>query len=177
MRAYGLLSKDNFYYTNADALKAGKPSKTVKDAFQKAKGGLLFVDEAHRLGVDERSSKQAIGTLLIEAEAQLGSVQVILAGYPDPMQKLMRTDPGLQSRFPTRIHIENYTILELCEIAKRYAATKGVRFSKTLPFTLEKYVEYLIDDGLNARDMIRRTDAALAKRTNRLFLQAPFQAR
>jgi len=121
-------------------------------------------------GVDERASKQVIGTLLTEVEAQLGTVQVVLAGYPDPMQKLMRTDPGLQSRFPTRIHIDDYTIIELCEIAKRYAATKGVRFHKRLPKKLEKYVEYLIDEGLNARDMERRTDAALAKRTNRLFL-------
>ena len=59
------------------------PSVTVKEAFKKAKGGLLFIDEAHRLGIDERASKQVIGTLLTEVEAQLGTVQVVLAGYPD----------------------------------------------------------------------------------------------
>ena len=76
----------------------------------------------------------------------------------------------MQSRFPTRIHIDDYTIVELCEISKRYAATKSVRYHRKLLPKLLKYVEYLIDEGLNARDMIRRTDAALAKRTNRLFL-------
>ena len=72
---------------------------------------------------------QAITALLEEVEANHGSVQVILAGYPDEMQRLMRTDPGLTSRFPTRIHIDDYTLRNWLKFPGDTPPKKALRLS------------------------------------------------
>jgi SpoVK/Ycf46/Vps4 family AAA+-type ATPase len=174
LRAYGLLTRDNFVQTSASKLKNGKPGENLTVAFKQAQGGLLFIDEAHGLAINERASRQVLDRLLTEVEDSLGTVQVVLAGYTTEMNKLMRVDPGLKSRFPSQITLDDYSISELVEISRRYAAKKAaVAFEKGLGTKLEQYIEFLYDDTAkagNGRLMERMTDTALTKRQNRLFL-------
>ena len=80
-----------------------------------ALGGCLFLDEAYALsgGRDgERGdsfSDEALRTLLTEIEANRNSLCVVLAGYKGAMTHLMSADPGLVRRFPTRIHLDDYS--------------------------------------------------------------------
>ena len=141
LRSFGVVTKDNFVETSASQLKSGKGADNVRAAFKQAHGGVLFIDEAHGLTLGDRASKEVVTALLTEVENKLGEVQVILAGYPDEMQKFMRVDPGMASRFPTRIHIDDYSLPELAEIARRYASKKNLAFEKGLGLRLEKYIE------------------------------------
>ena len=48
------------------------------------------------------------------------STLVILAGYPTEMNKMLKSNPGLRSRFPIHLHFDNYTVAELVDIATGY---------------------------------------------------------
>ena len=44
---------------------------------------------------------------------------IILAGYEDKMQQMLRTNPGLQERFPLQFYFDDYNADELMEMAHR----------------------------------------------------------
>ena len=95
-----------------------------------AMGGVLFIDEAYALhneayaGGDAFGS-EAVSTLLKRAEDDRERLVIVLAGYTDHMARLLRSNPGLASRFSTRIAFPSYTVAELCEIAQVVACHAG----------------------------------------------------
>lgn len=82
---------------------------------QKAKGGVLFIDEAYSLGGDQYG-REAIDTLVKEMEDNRDDLVVIVAGYPLPMEMFIAQNPGLASRFRTHIEFPDYTEDELVAI-------------------------------------------------------------
>ena len=48
---------------------------------------------------------------------------VVLAGYDQPMQRMLDSNPGLRSRFPTILQFPPYTAEELGEIFRRMTGT------------------------------------------------------
>lgn len=54
---------------------------------------------------------------------------VILAGYPDEMTRLVSTNPGIKSRFPTQVRFEDYAEVELMQISEQMLATDGFSLS------------------------------------------------
>jgi SpoVK/Ycf46/Vps4 family AAA+-type ATPase len=91
-----------------------------------AMGGVLFVDEAYSLHNGGYSGGDAFGaeavqTLLKRAEDDRDRLVIVLAGYTDDMDRFLRSNPGLASRFGTRITFPSYQPAELVEIAKRLA--------------------------------------------------------
>ena len=128
--AYGVLKKDVFIEANALELKGeyvGQTAPRVMSTVRSAIGGVLFLDEAYALaGENKRDcfSDEAIRTLLTEVENNRTSVMVILAGYRDKMSRLMRADPGMNRRFPNRVHLPDYTPEQLVQIAEEKASTR-----------------------------------------------------
>lgn len=96
------------------------------DAIEAAQGGILFIDEAYQLYQpnDPRDpGKFVIETLLTSlADESKRDWMLILAGYPEPMMKLLEMNPGFKSRIPeTNIyHFEDFSQEELMEIARNY---------------------------------------------------------
>ena len=91
-----------------------------------AMGGVLFIDEAYSLHNEGYSSGDAFGaeavqTLLKRAEDDRDRLVIVLAGYTDDMDRFLRSNPGLASRFSTRITFPSYQPSELVEIAQRLA--------------------------------------------------------
>jgi SpoVK/Ycf46/Vps4 family AAA+-type ATPase len=135
MRAYGILKSDHEIFIERNGLELkgeflGESGPKVKRAVSAAMGGCLFVDEAYSLaegsqdagGGGDAFSKDAIRTLLTEVENNRTSCLVVLAGYKDKMQRLMRMDPGLDRRFPQRLHIPDYNkgqLAQICQIKAR----------------------------------------------------------
>lgn len=113
----------------------GQTAHRTREAIKKAMGGLLFVDEAYSLarGGERDFGKEAIDTLVKAMEDHRGQFVVVLAGYPEPMQAFLRTNPGLHSRFPLMIEFPDYTDVELFKIAesmfgqRQYVLSKGAR--------------------------------------------------
>ena len=109
----------------------GQTAPKVKSLFRRAKGNVLFIDEAYSL-VDGRRGlygDEAINTLVQEMENNREDTIVILAGYPDKMQQFLDTNPGLTSRIAFHINFDDYTEEELYEILMSMASKSGVRLS------------------------------------------------
>ena len=109
----------------------GWTADTVKKAFARAKGGVLFIDEAYSL-VDDRDGSfgdEAINTIVQEMENRRDQVVVIFAGYPKKMEKFLDKNPGLRSRIAFHVQFDDYTEDELCDIAKLMAKKQDLRLT------------------------------------------------
>ena len=108
----------------------GQTAPLVKEAFKRAKGSVLFIDEAYSLVEKEGLyGDEAINTIVQEMENNRQDTVVIFAGYPDEMEKFLRKNPGLRSRISHNIHFEDYSSDELCQISKQIAEQKGIFFT------------------------------------------------
>ncbi|MGV8850783.1 MAG: AAA family ATPase [Propionibacteriaceae bacterium] len=125
-KALGLLSKGQLIEVDRSELVAGYLGQTAiktSEVCAKAKGGVLFIDEAYSLAGDQYG-EEAINTLVKEMEDNRQDLVVIVAGYPKPMAKFIDENPGLSSRFRTTIEFDDYTDDELIGIF-RGMASKG----------------------------------------------------
>jgi len=106
-----------------------KTNKLVDSAM----GGVLFIDEAYSLnnvGYDggDAFGAEAVQTLLKRAEDDRDRLVIVLAGYPDDMDRFLRSNPGLASRFGTRVTFPSYSPDELVKIAGLLAEGADDRF-------------------------------------------------
>jgi SpoVK/Ycf46/Vps4 family AAA+-type ATPase len=106
-----------------------KTNKLVDSAI----GGVLFIDEAYSLHNDGYSGGDAFGseavqTLLKRAEDDRDRLVIVLAGYPGDMDRFLRSNPGLASRFSTRVTFPSYTPADLVQIATLLAEQAGDMF-------------------------------------------------
>ena len=112
--AMGTLPKGHVVETDRSGLVAeyaGQTAGKTNELCDSAKGGVLFIDEAYSLvdaSGDDAFGREAIQTLLKRMEDDRESMAVILAGYSDEMDQMIRSNPGLSSRVNTTIEFEDY---------------------------------------------------------------------
>ncbi|MEV5828598.1 AAA family ATPase [Spirillospora sp. NPDC052242] len=132
----GLLSSGHLVeVTRADLVAEyiGQTAPRVRAAVERALGGVLFVDEAYALapadpyaGGDRRDfGHEAIAELLRLMEEHRGDLVVIVAGYKTEMERFVKANPGLESRFPKFLHFPDYSDDELVAIFEFMAAEDG----------------------------------------------------
>ena len=105
----------------------GQTAPMVQNVFQRAKGGVLFIDEAYSL-LEERRGEfgdEAINMIVQEMENNRKDTIVIFAGYPDEMDEFFLRNQGLRSRVPFRVNFEDYNVEEMLDICKLEAFKKG----------------------------------------------------
>ena len=109
----------------------GQTADKVKDIFRRAKGKLLFIDEAYSLveNWEGEYGDEAINTIVQEMENNRQDTIVIFAGYPDKMESFFSRNPGLRSRVPFRISFSDYSEEELLQIAELEAKKRGFSIS------------------------------------------------
>ncbi|UQX55794.1 AAA family ATPase [Cytobacillus pseudoceanisediminis] len=101
----------------------GQTAIKTKKKIREALGGVLFIDEAYSL-LSQTSGdfgKEVIDTLVDEMTKHNENLVVVLAGYPNEMEKLLSSNPGLKSRFKKFFHFKDYSTAELLEIIISYA--------------------------------------------------------
>ncbi|MFI7080364.1 right-handed parallel beta-helix repeat-containing protein [Micromonospora sp. NPDC049903] len=106
----------------------GHTAHRTKEAFERARGGVLFIDEAYTLApLDARNDfgREAIDTLVKLMEDHRDEVVVIAAGYETEMAAFLAANAGLQSRFTRRIHFDDYSPDELVAIFEGLARASG----------------------------------------------------
>ena len=155
----------------------------LRAAVNEARGGVLFIDEAHQLASDDSVSGNQTGRGILEELVPImedpefrASTCLILAGYTGPMEEMLKTDQGFASRFPirNRIRFTNYSAEELVQIMEQFAAKKheilDESFKKRTLVALSKYLPEVRSDFGNAR-WIRDQyiPHACAKRDERLL--------
>ena len=134
-KALGILEKGHMVETDRQGLVAGFIGQTAIKTAEKideAKGGVLFIDEAYALTASHPQSgdygQEAIQTLLKRMEDERGVFFVFVAGYPDNMERFLKANPGLSSRFDKILKFEDYDPDELREIAIKMVHDKGLKF-------------------------------------------------
>lgn len=120
-RELGLLTKGQLVETDRSGLVAGYVGQTalkVKDVVNKAIGGVLFIDEAYSLsnGTDNDFGREAIDTLVKLMEDHRDDLVVIVAGYTGEMQRFLKSNTGLVSRFNKFLAFPDYSDYELIRI-------------------------------------------------------------
>merc|ERR1719401_1544228 len=127
LRAHGVLKKDVFIERNALELKGeycGQTAPKIKEIFDMAIGGCVFLDEAYALANGDKFSNEAIRMLLTEVENHRTEVLVVLAGYKDKMEVLMNADPGLARRFPHALKLPDYAATDIARITRGVAENR-----------------------------------------------------
>ena len=118
----GLLSKGHFMEVSRTDLIAGYQGQTahkVKEVIEKAKGGVLFIDEAYSITENDHSDsygRECLTELTKALEDYREDLVVIVAGYTEPMKQFFESNPGLKSRFNNFIEFDDYNARELMDI-------------------------------------------------------------
>lgn len=118
----GLLSKGHFVEVSRTDLIAGYQGQTalkVKKVIERAKGGVLFIDEAYSITENDHSDsygRECLTELTKALEDYREDLVVIVAGYTEPMNSFFESNPGLKSRFNTFISFDDYSAEEMDKI-------------------------------------------------------------
>ncbi|GHB74340.1 hypothetical protein GCM10010331_72870 [Streptomyces xanthochromogenes] len=153
--ALGLLGGDHLVEAQRADLVGeflGQTAVKANELIDSALGGVLFVDEAYSLSNSGYSKGDAYGdealqVLLKRAEDNRDHLVVILAGYPEGMDRLLATNPGLSSRFTSRVDFPSYRPLELTSIGEVLAAENGDAWDEEALDELRSISGHVVDQG------------------------------
>ncbi|MBT2207742.1 AAA family ATPase [Actinomadura sp. NEAU-AAG7] len=150
----------------------GTALKTA-DAFERAKGGVLFVDEAYALARETTGTdfgQEAIDTLVKLMEDHRDEVVVIAAGYSAEMREFLSANPGLKSRISRTVEFENYAPAELLQIVELQAGKDGYRLAgDARTAVLDHFTAVKRDASFgNGRAARRVFEAAVERQAQRL---------
>ncbi|MCB5180613.1 AAA family ATPase [Streptomyces antimicrobicus] len=153
--ALGLLGGDHLVEAQRADLVGeflGQTAVKANELIDSAIGGVLFVDEAYSLSNSGYSKGDAYGdealqVLLKRAEDNRDHLVVILAGYPAGMDRLLAANPGLSSRFTTRVDFPSYRPAELTAIGEVLAAADGDRWDEEALEELRSISGHVVEQG------------------------------
>jgi SpoVK/Ycf46/Vps4 family AAA+-type ATPase len=172
----GVVSKGQLIEANRSDLVAGYVGQTAiktQEVIDKAKGGILFIDEAYMLdGEGQDFGQEAIDTLLKAMEDYRDDFVVIVAGYTDLMKGFIDSNPGLKSRFTRYINFEDYSAEELLQIFKGLCKNYEYVLSKDAETPLLDYFKDIVskkDDSFgNAREVRNYFESVVSNQANRI---------
>ena len=139
----GILSKGHLIETDRSGLVGGYVGQTAiktQEVIKSALGGILFIDEAYALANTSENDygREAIDTLLKAMEDNRDDFIVIVAGYPELMEKFLNSNPGLESRFNKFIYFDDYNGEDLYKIFISMCVDSSLKLD-------EKAEDYAID--------------------------------
>ncbi|MYW45847.1 AAA family ATPase [Streptomyces sp. SID161] len=120
----------------------GSTAIRTQEAFERARGGVLFIDEAYALSPQDAGrdfGKEAIDTLVKLMEDHRDAVVVIVAGYTEEMERFLSVNPGVASRFSRTITFGDYGPEELLRIVEQQADEHEYRLVPSAAEALVKY--------------------------------------
>jgi SpoVK/Ycf46/Vps4 family AAA+-type ATPase len=122
----------------------GQTAPQTKEMIDKARGGILFIDEAYALmregDTAQDFGQEAIEVILKEMSDGPGDIAIIVAGYPKEMSHFLSSNPGLRSRFNLFFEFEDYLPQDLLKIATFAAEKKSVAFTEQSKAFLYEHV-------------------------------------
>ncbi|GAA1982186.1 AAA family ATPase [Amycolatopsis minnesotensis] len=154
----------------------GHTARRTTEAFDRARGGVLFIDEAYALSSGSGSGgghdfgREAIDTLVKLMEDHRDEVVVIAAGYEREMAGFIAANPGLSSRFSHRIRFADYSADELVTIFNQHADTSGYECTGPTVAALRAHFAAVqrgnsFGNGRYARQVLDSAIASHARRT------------
>ena len=173
----GILTKGHLVETDRSGLVAeyaGQTGPKTNRVIDSALDGVLFVDEAYSLVAaegDDPFGREAIQTLLKRMEDDRRRLVVILAGYPDEINALLTSNPGLSSRFSRQLLFEDFAPADLGRIfghlcqQNHYAIPRLTRVKLMLGFAwLHARRDRHFGNGRTVRNVFEQSIRCLANR-------------
>ena len=133
----------------------GATAGKTKEILKQSLNGVLFIDEAYSLTNNKNGSSKDYGQEALEEILKFmsdkeGQVVVIVAGYKKEMQEFINSNPGLESRFNTKIEFEDYTEEELYEIFERLCQKNDFDIEEgSKPYIIEHFTKAIAEKGIN----------------------------
>ena len=157
----------------------GQTAIKTTEAFDEAAGGVLFIDEAYALSrgpefaFQDAFGLEAVDTIVKLMEDRRDDLVVIAAGYPEPMNDFINSNPGLKSRFSRTIYFHDYTDIELWSIFESMASDHGYLLGPGVAATaLTRVSEIPRDENFaNARSVRNIFEGAIALHALRMAEQ------
>ncbi len=173
----GLLQRGHVVETDRSSLVAGYVGQTAiktGEVINSALDGVLFIDEAYTLasGSENDFGKEAIDTLLKAMEDKRDRLAVIVAGYSEQMQKFIKANPGLQSRFTRYIDFKDYNPADLMSIVQARFTASQFKLTPEAEKKLFRVVEGAYNNRTknfgNAREMRELQEKIIEQQAERL---------
>ena len=153
----------------------GQTATQTAEVIAKAMGGVLFIDEAYSLTVSKGQGdfgQEAVDTLLKAMEDNRDDLVVIVAGYTELMEQFLDSNPGLRSRFGTRILFEDYTADELMGILLMNLKKQEYRLTAEAEVKAREIITARVENKpenfANARDVRNFMEKAIANHATRV---------
>ena len=173
------LSQGQMIETDREGMVAGYVGQTatkVDAIVTEAKGGVLFIDEAYALSqnVGNDYGAEAVNTLLKRMEDFRDDFAVVVAGYDEPMQVFIDSNPGLRSRFNRYFHFDHFSPDELFAIFEIYCKKSDFVLTEEAKEKLKDTFELLYekrDDSFGNARVIRNVfEKVIQKQANRIVM-------
>lgn len=175
----GILSKGTLTETDRSGLVAGYVGQTalkVKETVERALGGVLFIDEAYALAPEHAANDfggEAIDTLVKLMEDHRDDLVIIVAGYTDEMQRFLKANTGLYSRFNKFISFADYTKEELLQILDSMAEDAGFCLTEGARAKVEQMLARMDETAAkefgNARGIRNLFERLVSNQANRII--------
>ncbi|MEU9450303.1 right-handed parallel beta-helix repeat-containing protein [Streptomyces sp. NPDC048277] len=186
LKALGLLRRGHLVEVDRTALVGeyvGHTGPKTTAAFNRALGGVLFIDEAYSLApafAGNDFGTEAVATLVKLMEDHRDDVVVIAAGYPGDMHRFIGSNPGLASRFGRTLLFEDYEPAELVSIVEYQAGQHRYELTPTARTELVGLFEAMprgegFGNGRSARQIFQETTERQAQRVAELAAPTPEQ--
>jgi SpoVK/Ycf46/Vps4 family AAA+-type ATPase len=178
--AMGILSGGQLVEVDRAGLVAGYVGQTAvktRDVLKQAYGGVLFIDEAYSLanGSANDFGQEAIDTILKDMEDKRDDLVVIVAGYDEPMESFISSNPGLRSRFKNFIHFSDYNGENLLKIFEGLCHQNQYTLDKESKERLRDYFNELyanrnvnFGNGRDVRNFFETTVTRQSKRVSKI---------
>ncbi|WP_079138854.1 right-handed parallel beta-helix repeat-containing protein, partial [Actinacidiphila rubida] len=157
----------------------GTAIKTT-EVFNKALGGVMFIDEAYTLTNQSRGTgpdfgQEAVETLMKLMEDHRDEIVVIVAGYSKQMDQFLASNPGMASRFTRTVEFPNYSPDELVTIARGLCVKHYYELSPTALDALVRYFEDVpkSDTFGNGRVARQIFEEMISRQASRLAAEPP----
>jgi probable Rubsico expression protein CbbX len=152
----------------------GHTAPKTRDVLKRAKGGVLFIDEAYYLYRPENErdyGQESIEILLQVMETEREDLVVILAGYKDRMETFFRSNPGMGSRVAHHLHFPDFTPEELVQIADLMMEQQQYEFEPDAREAFEEYINRRLERPRFAygRSIRNAIDRARMRQAGRLY--------
>ncbi|WDU77680.1 AAA family ATPase [Lysinibacillus sp. G01H] len=177
----GVLSSGHFVETDRAGLVAGYVGQTalkVQEVVNKAKGGVLFIDEAYSLMNDKQDAfgKEAIDSLLKAMEDLRDDLVIIVAGYTELIEEFLQSNPGFKSRFNHFVKFDNFSTDELYDIFAMLCQTNDYQFGEAFAQHMKTQLRHMpietIPNFSNGRYIRNLFEKLVTIQSNRLIQQA-----
>ncbi len=152
----------------------GHTAPKTREVLKRARGGVLFIDEAYYLYRPENErdyGQEAIEILLQVMEIERDDLVVVLAGYRDRMETFFRSNPGMGSRVAHHIHFPDFDVEELMAIAALMLGQQAYELTPAAQMALREYVERRVRRPrfAHARSIRNAIDRARMRQASRLY--------